>query len=1077
MMKNVKIDNSILGYIIYPNSSWGQLRKTIISINKSIQPEAKIFILKNRFYKESYQNKINKEFVHNNFVVINNVEEINQTSILLHSGDTIKHAKKLFKEMKKFNKNNSDMLIFKVNSPKLDRQRYMYKKVNDSLLLSDEKDKLKADLDASGYIVSPKIIHKLDMEFYKNPVNLIDFAKKIQYSNQIYIERMMDYTRNTLSSIKEQLLLMEQIVTITSEMNNSNYFVERILNEEMNILLQSDIEKFATSNQLVELREFLYTVPKKIIENLDLEAYMRIQQFMNAQPVEFKKATIVNTKVENHAALYTYKNKNIPIEKHYNDYVTNIFSDSESETLTFLFNFYDEIVDTKPQVRVFFEDTITKQRYFINIDTVTKNKDFIAQRKAGLLNENELVWNIDYPENQYAFSFFNNKNIFEEMIPTKYILGIERKYSDDTKVVYLTFKEKLEELWTSEKQRLIYSIDNNGFLVLDLRKNEDQLFGTIVEEKRLVLDIQSTQKNEKFKLKLLNKKAQQIFYFEWNNGIELEQFEQLPEGVYQLFFEDESIKKHRAIVGGIKPETYYSGKLSILISHNRVGAIILSLKQADLWIEDLKMTDNNLIMKMNLLEEYFDPITLKITQKETGKLVQEVLPDTKDKQGINYTIDLKTSIMLNSGDDPLDFNFYNEDRKLKLAEQELEQTIVNSNSYQYSVERVDNSFVLSTVYAKSLTEYEKYKQKKWDYKEYQKLPIKEKHVLFESFSVKRFSDNPKAIYEYMKQYYPDYTFIWSLNDVKQVIDGENEGTLKVKFGSPEYYEYLATSKYFVSNYNAPAFHKRDGQVDVQTMHGTPLKKMGFDVTKSTKNRKMLRRVVGDWDIYSSSSTYLTNIMRGSSFNYEGEIINSGYPRNDYLFDQEAIIATRKKIYEELNIPSDKKIILYAPTWRTKTKYEQKLPLKEMEKQLSNEYVLIYRSHYLVEKFVDSKIYNDFVRDGHGISDVKELLVATDLLITDYSSIMFDYSILNRPMLFFTYDYEKYINQLRGTYFDLKQDYPELIAETTTELMNKIHRTADISQKEARDRFRDKFNEFEKGTASQQIVDAMIKFSK
>lgn len=241
---------------------------------------------------------------------------------------------------------------------------------------------------------------------------------------------------------------------------------------------------------------------------------------------------------------------------------------------------------------------------------------------------------------------------------------------------------------------------------------------------------------------------------------------------------------------------------------------------------------------------------------------------------------------------------------------------------------------------------------------------------------------------------------------------------------------------------------------------------------------MLKRVVGQWDLYTSSSTYLTNILRGSSFNYKGEILDSGYPRNDYLFDAKSTLLNTEKIRKQLNISKEKKIILYAPTWRTKTKYDQKLALDKLKKNLSEEYVLVYRTHYLVEKYIDPEIYDDFVIDGHSIKDVKELLVATDLLITDYSSIMFDYSILNRPMLFFTYDYEQYINKLRGTYFDLREEFPALIAETNAELINKIKKVNQSPEIiTALEKFRLKFNEFERGNASCQIVEAMINFKK
>ena len=167
---------------------------------------------------------------------------------------------------------------------------------------------------------------------------------------------------------------------------------------------------------------------------------------------------------------------------------------------------------------------------------------------------------------------------------------------------------------------------------------------------------------------------------------------------------------------------------------------------------------------------------------------------------------------------------------------------------------------------------------------------------------------------------------------------------------------------------------------------------------------------------------------------------AGLPRNDEL-TKKVTKEELKKIKQKLNIPSDKKVILYAPTYRefdnekSINYIKPPIEIEKWERVLKNEYVLLFRTHYVTEKIMGIK-FNNFVYNVSNYECLNHLLFVTDILISDYSSIMFDYSILERPIYSFAYDYEKYVNN-RGCYIDIEKELPNGICKTEDELLMKI----------------------------------------
>lgn len=323
-------------------------------------------------------------------------------------------------------------------------------------------------------------------------------------------------------------------------------------------------------------------------------------------------------------------------------------------------------------------------------------------------------------------------------------------------------------------------------------------------------------------------------------------------------------------------------------------------------------------------------------------------------------------------------------------------------------------------------------------------PIKPNRVLFESSVGKRYEDSPRVIYEKMVKIHPEFEYIWvSRNNQPLSI---NPNTKIVRRLSFDYYRYLATSRYWINNQNFPTYlTKRKGTDYLQTWHGTPLKKMQHDQDiiegRTAGYLKRVTHAKNQWSALVSPSPYATKAFR-SAFHYDGPIIEKGYPRND-IFYSDKINEIRQRIRRKLKIAEDKKVILYAPTFRDYEKsgrrfvMDNQLDFDKFESQLGDNYVLLMREHVVVaSKLHIPRNMRENIINVSNYPSVQELMVASDMLITDYSSIMFDYVNTNKPIYFFCYDLEKYL-ELRGTYFDLKDEAPGPVVENVDSVFSEI----------------------------------------
>ncbi|KQU58411.1 hypothetical protein ASG66_15370 [Bacillus sp. Leaf406] len=366
-----------------------------------------------------------------------------------------------------------------------------------------------------------------------------------------------------------------------------------------------------------------------------------------------------------------------------------------------------------------------------------------------------------------------------------------------------------------------------------------------------------------------------------------------------------------------------------------------------------------------------------------------------------------------------------------------------------------------------------------------KLPPKKKQVVFESFLGKQYSCNPRAIYEYMLEHHPEYDMYWSI-DPRSAAVFEGKGLKTINRFSIPWLFIMSRSKYWVSNSRLPIWIPKPSHTTyLQTWHGTPLKRLAADMdevhmpgTNTAKYKKNFLLESSRWDYLISPNRYSSEIFT-RAFGFEKDMIESGYPRNDFLHNANNA-ETMNSLKERLDLPLDKKVILYAPTWRDnefyakgKYKFNLKLELDKMQEELGDEYIVLLRMHYLIAENLDITPFAGFAYDVSHHTDISELYLISDLLITDYSSVFFDYANLGRPMIFYVYDIENYRDTLRGFYFDFEAQAPGPLVKTTEDVIRHIQHPDPTSQANF-DAFYQKFCYLEDGEASKRVVEKVFK---
>ncbi|MFD9907211.1 CDP-glycerol glycerophosphotransferase family protein [Streptomyces sp. NPDC059063] len=343
-------------------------------------------------------------------------------------------------------------------------------------------------------------------------------------------------------------------------------------------------------------------------------------------------------------------------------------------------------------------------------------------------------------------------------------------------------------------------------------------------------------------------------------------------------------------------------------------------------------------------------------------------------------------------------------------------------------------------------------------------------------------DSPRAVHDELVRRGADVEHLWVTHDQQTQVP---PGARGVAEHSAAWYEALARCRRIVTAGHLPDFfERRDGQTVVQTWNGAPLKRIGTDLTDTLyadhHHLDALPRLSSQWNVLVSPGRFATEHL-GRALAYDGEVLEAGSPRNDVLFaDDRRKVAER--VRRELGLAPDKRIVLYAPTYRDhlaaapgRFRYEAALDLRAAERTLGDDHVLLVRKHPLTSGRLPGA-GTGFVRDVTAHPRAAELLLIADVLVTDYSSLMFDFAHTGRPMLFHTYDLEHYRDTVRGFYLDFETRAPGPLLASTGEVLGALKDLDAVAARhaEAYAAFREAYCDLDDGRAAARVAERLMR---
>ena len=383
------------------------------------------------------------------------------------------------------------------------------------------------------------------------------------------------------------------------------------------------------------------------------------------------------------------------------------------------------------------------------------------------------------------------------------------------------------------------------------------------------------------------------------------------------------------------------------------------------------------------------------------------------------------------------------------------------------------------------------------------IPSNGKLVFFEAYGGKQYDCSPKALFRTLlaDPRFANWEYVWSFAPgVEPPVQAHPElGQARiVTRESDEYFRALAQARYWVLNNRVPEYvYPKPEQVYVQCWHGTPLKRLGCDVAETSEGgalntaAELAERFCMDaekWSYLLSPSAFASKHLC-SAFGLTQErrpqvVCEEGYPRNDAVVNTLAASDAAEhvaRIKERLGVPADKKLLLFAPTWRDDqfkagTGYVAELPLDldALRAEVGGEWAIMLRMHYHIANQLDLSPWEGFAFDVSKADDISELYCAADALCTDYSSVFFDYAVTGRPLLFFWPDRAHYEKALHGFYMDADK-LPGPKCATTGQLARELRAMGTWDERYGAEyqAFRQEFAPHEDGRASERVIDRVF----
>ncbi|WP_370616474.1 CDP-glycerol glycerophosphotransferase family protein [Mumia sp. Pv 4-285] len=348
-------------------------------------------------------------------------------------------------------------------------------------------------------------------------------------------------------------------------------------------------------------------------------------------------------------------------------------------------------------------------------------------------------------------------------------------------------------------------------------------------------------------------------------------------------------------------------------------------------------------------------------------------------------------------------------------------------------------------------------------------PSPRRVAYFECYYGTSATDSARAIHEELRRRGSDLELVWGVEDRSVVVP---EGGRAVVRGSREWWEVLAHARFLTFNAGLPyGLRRREGQTVVQTWHGTPFKRLGSDRPGFDDPSTAMVRSVARWDALLAGNPHSAEVF-GRVWGYHGPIHQLGYPRNDALARAGATDVAGAR--RTLGIDDDRLVVLYVPTWRDGNRVmDQLLDTEALVSGVGREVTVLVRGHMNISGW-STRIGGHDVLDVTGYPEINDLFLAADVAVTDYSSIMFDYSVTGKPLVFFVPDLDDYRDRRRGTYLDLEESGPGPAVRTTEQVID-VLRDLDSTRVRFAERYAAwvaTFNPLDDGRAAARVVDAL-----
>lgn len=378
-----------------------------------------------------------------------------------------------------------------------------------------------------------------------------------------------------------------------------------------------------------------------------------------------------------------------------------------------------------------------------------------------------------------------------------------------------------------------------------------------------------------------------------------------------------------------------------------------------------------------------------------------------------------------------------------------------------------------------LSKYKSYyvmKIKRFFLKRYHMYPICQNRVLFMSFEAGKYACNPKCVSEYLlEKYGKELEIIWAFVNPEDFKELEEKGYKLVKYNSREFYKMALTSKVFLYNMRIPGeLPFRKEQVVISTGHGGgAYKKLLLDTPNITEvEKKSIALCKNNTTIFVSSCKKYTKCVVRGAYDYQGEVMETGMPRNDDLVNRN--YEKGRHIRKYFGIPEENKIIIYAPTYRKGTRTANDYGLDAVgiaqaaRERFGGEWTVMYRMHYFIKTELENLPKECQIVDATNYSDMQDLIMAADILITDYSSCVWDFSLMDKPCFLYATDIDNYLDK-QGFYTDV-YDWHFPIGKNNRELMEQIRNFDEEKYLEGIHKHHEEMGILESGHATELIGD-------